>query len=168
MNNRQQTIEWTGQRYAYYLAGRTLWFCNQMETSAIMLAYAIEAHIKHMLSREKKCPKKLLYDHDITNLFDKSREFGLFSDVEVSEDLLRFAQDNFHRRYPSQTRETIQNAMGMGHSLGMHVGVILAYDDFILQLDQSLWRALNDVRASVALMGAKVGEFFGGSILLAQ
>jgi len=165
MNERQQITEWTKQRYEYYVAGRTLWFCNRMQTGALMLAYSIEAHIKHILSRQEKCPQKLLYSHDIPKLFSKSKELGLFSDVEVSDDLLRYVQDNFHRRYPSQTREIMKNAMSIGHCLGMHVGLIPAYDDLVLQLDQSLYRTLHNVRASIATMGAQQvngldGRFF--------
>jgi hypothetical protein len=165
MKERQHTIEWTLQRYEYYLAGRTLWLCNQMEKSALMLAYSIEAHIKHLLSRQKEVSQKLQYDHDIPKLFGKSRDLGLFADVEVSEDLLRYVQDHFHSRYPSQKKETINRAMNRGHTIGLDPTRILAYDDLILQLDQSLWRALHDVRASVALMGGKgastaPGRFF--------
>jgi hypothetical protein len=155
LKERQHILEWTSQRYQYYLAGRTLWFCGQMNTGALMLAYGIEAHMKQMLSRERKCPKKLLYDHDISKLFAKSREFGFFLDVAVSDDLITFAQDNFDRRYPSQTRATVENAISLDHALGMHIGHILAFDDLILQLDQSIWRTLNDIRASIALNGAK-------------
>jgi hypothetical protein len=135
-----------------------------------MLAYAIEAHIKHnMNSHQSKFPRKhfskLINKHDLPMLFQTCREVGLFSDVEVSQDLLRFAQDHFHRRYPSQTKQTIENARHRGHSVGMVIGVILAYDDFILQLDQSLWHTLHNVRASVALMGGRgantaPGRFF--------
>ena len=170
IKERQHTMAWTIQRYDYYLAGRTLWFSNQMTTSAIMLAYAIEAHIKHnMNAHRSKFPQKLFNDlilkHDLPKLFKKCQEVGLFSEVEVSDDLLRFAQDNFHRRYPSQTKQTAKNAKNIGHSLGMHIGVILAYDDFILQLDQSLRHTLNNIRASVAWMGGRgantaPGRFF--------
>jgi hypothetical protein len=170
MKERAYTLAWTIQRYDYYLAGRTLWFSNQMAASAIMLAYAIEAHIKHNMNAHRSkfsgnLFSKLINKHDLPMLFQKCREVGLFSDVEVSDDLLRFAQDNFHRRYPSQTIQSAENAKHRGHSLGMHMGVILAYDDFVLQLDQSLLHTLHNVRASVAWMGGRgantaPGRFF--------
>lgn len=120
-----------------------------------MFAYSIEAHIKHILSQEQKCPRKLLFSHDIPELFCRSKELGFFSDVEVSDDLLRYVQDNFHRRYPSQTRETMEDAMSIGHSLGMAAGFILAYDDLVLQLDQSIYYTMHNVKASIATIGAK-------------
>jgi hypothetical protein len=157
------TKAWTQQRYEYYLAGRTLWFHNQLQPGALMLAYAIEAHLKHSMNVHKSLfPPKLFYKHDIPTLFEKNREAGLFSDVEVSGDLLLFVQDNFHRRYPSQTQQAARNATSRGHALAMAPDLIHAYDDFILQLDQSLYLSINDIRASVALMGAKGVRSLGG------
>lgn len=166
MNASDLTKEWTQQRYEYYLAGRTLWFHNQSQPGAIMLGYAVEAHLKHCMNvRKSSFPPKLfttlIYKHDIPTLFERSREAGLFSDVEVSGDLLLFVQDNFHRRYPSQTQETARNATSRGHALAMAPELIHAYDDFILQLDWSLYRSINDIRASVALMGAKGVKLLG-------
>jgi hypothetical protein len=114
----------------------------------------------------------LVYEHDLPMLFKESRKVRLFSDVEVSEDLLLYAQDHFHSRYPSQTQETSNKALALGHAVGLDPSRILAYDDLILQLDRSLWRVLNDVRASVALMGGKsanteLGRFFFYSNLVA-
>jgi hypothetical protein len=160
MNASDLTKEWTQQRYEYYLSGRTLWFHNQSQPGAIMLGYAVEAHLKHGMNVHKSSfpPKlfnRLIYKHDIPTLFERSRAAGLFSDVEVSGDLLLFVQDNFHRRYPSQTQETARNARCRGHFLANTPALIHAYDDFILQLDWSLYRSINDIRASVTLMGAK-------------
>ena len=157
--------EWTKQRYEYYVAGRTLWFNNQMQTGALMFAYAIEAHIKHLLSNHRNCPRKLLYSHDIPILFEKSIELDLFTDVEVSDDLLRYAQDNFHRRYPSQTNETIKAASDRGHALFMDPGLVIAYDDLILQMDYSIYKKFGTPKASVAAMAAQLvdcadGRFF--------
>ncbi len=168
MNASYLAKAWTQQRYEYYLAGRTLWFHNQMQPGALMLAYAVEAHLKHSMNVHSSLfspkLKKLIYKHDIPTLFERSREAGLFSDVEVSGDLLLFVQDNFHRRYPSQTQEAARNATSRGHALAMAPDLIHAYDDFILQLDWSLYRSINDIRASVALMGAKGVKSLGGHL----
>lgn len=165
MNARDLTKAWTQQRYEYYLAGRTLWFHNQTQPGALMLAYAVEAHLKHSMNVHRSLfPLKLIYKHDIPTLFERSREAGLFSDVKVSGDFLLFVQDNFHRRYPSQTQQTARNATSRGHALAMAPDLIHAYDDFILQLDQSLYRSINDIRASVALMGAKGVKSLGGHL----
>jgi len=164
MDGQQQIKEWAKQRYKYYVAGRTLWFSNQMEMGAMILAYSIEAHMKQVLSRQKRPPRELLYKHDILGLFGKSIELGLFTDVEVSYDLLRYVQDNFHRRYPSQTRETIQGAMSRGHCLVMDPCLIFAYDDLILQLDESVYRSLGTVKASIAARGATLINCFDGRL----
>ena len=164
MDDQQQIRDWTKQRYEYYVAGRTLWFNNQMEMGAMMLAYSVEAHMKQVLSQQKKPPRKLLYGHDILGLFEKSTELNLFTDLEVSNDLLRYAQDNFHRRYPSQTRETIQDAMSRGHCLAMDPCLIFAYDDLILQLDESVYRYSGTVKASIAARGATLVDCFDGRL----
>lgn len=147
MNASHLTKAWTQQRYEYYLAGRTLWFHDQLQPGALMLAYAVEAHLKHNINVHRslfpqKLLKELVYKHAIPTLFERSREAGLFSDVEVSGDLLLFVQDNFHRRYPSQTQQAARNVTSRGHALAMAPDLIHAYDDFILQLDQSLYRSI--------------------------
>lgn len=157
--------QWTSLRYDYYVAGRTLWFSNQLQTGALMLGYAIEAHLKHVLTSIGNFSRKLTHQHNFHDLFSVCRENDILQDVEVSEDLLDYVEDNFHRRYPSQTTETLQNAKSVGHAISISPVVITAYDDFIFQLDHSIAHTLSTPRASIGMLGGKRvdcldGKFF--------
>ncbi len=39
----------TKLRFEYYVSGRTLWFSDTMSIGALLLGYAVEAHLKHAL-----------------------------------------------------------------------------------------------------------------------
>lgn len=101
---------WLGLRFDYYLAGRTLLFTNQIQTSVLMFGYAIEAHFKQLLSSDPLFKKKLQFGHGFLGAYNKLKDNGFLTGVRVSEDLLHFAEDNFHRRYPTQKEQTIERA----------------------------------------------------------
>lgn len=149
------TYQWTDLRYRYYLAGRTLLFNNQIQSGVLMLGYAVEAHFKHILSFALNISKKHSFGHNFFDTYKLLQDNGYFQDVDVSDDLILFVEDNFDRRYPSQTNRTINRANARGHAVCMAPDVIINYDEFIIQLDQSLIKKINDPEASILAMGAQ-------------
>jgi len=154
--------QWVDLRYRYHLAGRTLLFNNQMQTAVLMLGYAIEAHMKQLISADKTIAKKHSFGHDFHGSYAILRSAGYLSDVDVSEDFLLFVEDNFDRRYPSQTDGTIKRANSRGHAISVSPTVIIPYDEFILQLDHSLTLAFQNPGASVLMHAAKSVDCSGG------
>lgn len=154
--------QWTDLRYSYYLSGRTLLFNNQMQSGVLMLGYAIEAHFKSLLSQDKSVAKKLSFKHDFHKAYQACLGAGYLTDIDVSEDFLLFVEDNFDRRYPSQFERTIKRANDRGHAISMAPDVIIPYDSFILQLDQSITRSAGTPESSILLRGAKEVDCAGG------
>lgn len=164
MDNGLETLElWTKQKYDYYVAARTLWQNNQMQMAALMYAYAIEAQIKSALvmwcSTEKL---KGMYDHDIPQLFARAKGYGLFDDVSVSSDFLEFVMDNFERRYPKQTRERLKAIRPQGRAFILICDLDLYYDQFIMDLDASIYKKSNDRRTSMLSLVARNLESLEG------
>ena len=164
--NTEHLTEWTNLRFDYYWAGRTLLFTNQMQMGVLMLGYAIEAHFKHLISADgtmkKKDSYKYRYKHYFPEAFNALRNAGYFQDVHVSSDFLDFVEDNFDRRYPSQTSRTIKRANSKGRPVSMAPEVIIPYDDFILQLDMSLTNVFGTPEASILMRGVHVIGCAGG------
>lgn len=160
--NTENLAQWTSLRFDYYWAGRTLLFSNQAQMGVLMLGYAIEAHFKHLISADGTIERKYSFAHDFSGAFNVLRNAGYFQDVHVSSDLLDFVEDNFDRRYPSQTSRTIKRANSKGRPVSMAPDVIIPYDDFILQLDMSLTNVFGTPEASVLMRGIKVIGCAGG------
>lgn len=160
--NTENLTQWTNLRFDYYWAGRTLLFTNQMQSGVLMLGYAIEAHFKHLISADGTIARKYSFGHNFSEAFNVLRNAGYFQDVHVSSDLLDFVEDNFDRRYPSQTSRTIKRANSRGRPVSMAPDVIIPYDDFILQLDMSLTNVFGTPEASVLMRGIQVIGCAGG------
>jgi hypothetical protein len=158
--------EWTTLRYDYYTAGRTLWFSSQMQPGALMFGYAIEAHLKHLLSQRNSISQKLLHSHDLPLLFKACHDEGFVANVKTTDDLLEYALDNFHRRYPSQTRESSQRAKMKGRCLSQDIGIVLAYDDLILQLDTSITSLTKNLSNSLLTRAAHGWQCMEGRFFL--
>lgn len=160
--NTDNLTQWTNLRFDYYWAGRTLLFTNQAQMGVLMLGYAIEAHFKHLISSDRTIALKHSFGHDFSQAFSVLRDAGYLQDVHVSSDFLDFVEDNFDRRYPSQTSRTIKRANSKGRPVSMAPDVIIPYDDFILQLDTSLTNVFGTPEASVLMRGIQVISCGGG------
>jgi hypothetical protein len=77
-------------------------------------------------------------------LYHACRENGIYSNVSVSEDFLDYANSLFQMRYPISTIEETRNATARNNVLGMSWDFLLAYDDFLFQLDLALLSYTND------------------------
>ncbi|MGV8836289.1 hypothetical protein [Cellvibrio sp.] len=148
--------QWTKQKYDYYVSARTLWENNQMQMAALMYAYAIEAQIKSAFSLfPNTCSRKDLERHNISKLFAQAKNDGIFNDVSASDDFLDFVMDNFHRRYPRQTNEQLINARQGGRGFALISNLNHYYDQFIIDLDNSIYRKSKDCRSSMFFLAKR-------------
>jgi hypothetical protein len=156
--------QWLTQKYEYYLAGRTLWLNNQMQMGALMLAYAIEAQIKHALVIfDNNCPRKLRDSgHDIPQLFKEAQKAKIFEGISVDDNFLNFVQDNFERRYPRQTRERGKKANSEGRGLAITSNILPWYDKLVLSLDQWIYTKTSDFKLTIKLEAVKKLDSKGG------
>lgn len=146
--------QWAKLRYDYYLAGRTLLFNNQLQSAVMMLGYAVEAHLKHLLAFDNSIKKKMQYGHDFIGSINHLISKKYLQDVDINEDLIHFVTDNFDRRYPSQTDGTVKRANARGHAICMAPNVIINYDELILQLDMSVTKVAGTPEASILMQAA--------------
>jgi hypothetical protein len=135
-----------------------------MQVGAMMLGYAIESTLKHSLS-EKNCREhSILFSHDLPLLFQACQKIGLFCDVEVSPDLIEYANDLFDVRYPSQLRAKSEDVLKRGRAMGMTPAFLIPYDDLLIKLDTSLWDFTGDHRSSAAIIAARSSNSFDGRL----
>lgn len=154
---------WADLRYDYYLAGRTLLFNNQLQSAMLMLGYAVEGHLKHLMAANDLLRGLASKGHNFFGYVAALRDAGYLQDVHLGDDLLHFIEYNFHRRYPRQTKETIQKANERGHAVSMSPTVMVPYDDLLIQLDQSVTSFFGTPHASVLLKAVQRIEDHGAN-----
>lgn len=148
-------------RFDYYVAGRSLWLTGQMPMACLMLAYAVEVHLKHIMVYFKAGKKADLFSHDPRHLVKVVKESGLLDGVKFSSDLIDYTHDVFNQRYPSQTWETGKEAAERDHALSYGAGNLLYFDDLILQIDD--WFADNaDWTFSIGVLAGQNVDSFPG------
>lgn len=160
----EQRIRFAELRHQYYTAGRILFLSNCMRMGALMLGYAIESGLKHALNEREFRDKKILYDHDLRLLFHTCREQGAFLDVEVSPDLLEYANDLFDVRYPSQLAARSEDMIQRNRAMSTTPAILAAYDDLLVQLDTSLWNLTEDHRSSAVIIAARTSNSYDGRV----
>lgn len=136
--------KFTGLRYEYYVAARTLWFSSQQTMGAIMFGYAIECHLKHALLEASPGNKKVQFGHSLHDLFSVCREYDLFSGVRVSDAFIDYCQDNFTTRYPSQVVSGNQAIEDRGQIRVVDSACVHAFDDLVLQMDDAMRERFGD------------------------
>jgi hypothetical protein len=166
MTNEQlrQREQFKFKRLGYYQAGRHLSFSGVgINSHFIILGYAIEMHIKAAIAEAEFNGKKLtsaelrlLYKHDLKNLFHLARQLGFFEHVIVSDDFLDIAELFLHTRYPSQEKET-QAKLKESNPFGYGISIynIFPYDDLICQLDAELSAVAKNENDSIIILAAK-------------
>lgn len=153
-----QQIHFSLIRYEYYIAGRHLFFFAHSRAARIMLGYAVECQLKAALLNAGSRKHKLLYGHDIPALHQECQEMGIITDVAVSDDFLRYVDDNLNQRYPSQFIKMLEKATSDGLVVGGSPMDILPYDDYILQLDDAIKKLSSEPLASIGIRGALSAE----------
>lgn len=152
------------KRLGYYQAGRHLSFSGVgINSNFILLGYAIEMHIKAAIAEVEFKGKKLspselrlLYKHELKNLFYLGKQLGLFENIKVSDEFLDIAELFLHTRYPSQEKESqakIKESNPFGY--GISVYNVFPYDDLICQLDRELSIIAENENDSIIILAAK-------------
>ena len=155
MDSEFQKRKFMELRFEYYVAGRMLWFNDTMSTAAMLLGYAVELSLKQALVGSGVSNKdNILYSHSTPDIFAECFARGCFPDVDVASDLLVYISDMFNQRYPSQVTQTTLTAEQQGHAIGQNLNLILAYDDFIIQLDDALRTQYSDDSVSIGVLAA--------------
>lgn len=146
--------KWTMLRFDFYVAGRVLWFNSCWTIGAMNFGYAAETTLKHMLAeRPDAKTDKQTYKHNLSELVSQCKDAGIL-DNYISDDLVHYMNDRLHFRYPSQQRQSAENARERDHGIGQSFSDIVALDDAILHLDEAVVRMTGDSQASVLLRGA--------------
>ena len=121
----------------------------------MLLGYAVELSLKQALVAAGVPNKnKILYSHITPDIFAECFTRGCFPHVEVASDLLEYVSDMFNQRYPSQVTQMALAAEQQGHAIGQSIDLILAYDDFIIQLDDALRTQYSDDAVSIGALAA--------------
>jgi len=144
-------------RFEFYVSGRTLWFSDTMSIAAMLLGHSVELHLKQALIEHDVTlaeHKEIKRRHDLTKLYSICKENGVYDDVLVSDELIVYISDMLHQRYPSQSVEASIKAEERGHAISRGIGVIQAYDDLIIQFDDSLRRKYGDKEISLGVQAS--------------
>jgi hypothetical protein len=153
-----QQLQFSLIRYEYYIAGRHLFFFAHSRAARIMLGYAVECQLKAALLNAGSRNHKLLYGHDIPALHHECLAMGIISGVAVSDDFVRYIDDNLNQRYPSQFLKMLERATSDGLVVGSSPADILPYDDYILQLDDCIRKLSSEPLSSIGVRGALSAE----------
>lgn len=144
-------------RFEFYVSGRNLWFSDTMSIAAMLLGHSVELHLKQALIEHVPAlskNKEVKSRHNLPTLYDMCKQNGLYADVFASEVLIIYISDMLHQRYPSQSVEASINAEERGHAISQDIGVIQAYDDLIIQLDDSLLKKYRDQEISIGIQAS--------------
>lgn len=145
---------WSMLRFDFYVAGRVLWFNSCWTIGAMNFGYAAETTLKHLLAeRPGAKTDKQTYKHNIRELVSQCRDAGVL-DNYISDDLVHYLDYRLNFRYPSQQKQTAENADARDHGIGQSFSDVAALDDAILHLDEAVVRLTGDSRVSVLLRGA--------------
>ncbi len=135
-NTRQKYL---ALRFEHYASGRLLLLQGSFNAAPILLAYAIEYHLKAALAEVKEewsTNERTLVrsKHDLVALYKACLDHALLKTSYVSFDFMRYAGDHFERRYPSG-----EDGVLAKHGFWSFGGSLLhTYDDCIVQLDAAL------------------------------
>ncbi len=144
-------------RFEFYVSGRNLWFSDTMSIAAMLLGHSVELHLKQALIEHDSAlskDKEVKGRHNLPTLYAMCKQNGLYDDVLVSEELIIYISDMLHQRYPSQSVEASIKAEERGHAISQGIGVIQAYDDLIIQMDDSLRKKYADPLISIGIQAS--------------
>ncbi|QNH00126.1 hypothetical protein [Pseudomonas sediminis] len=133
-------------REQYYLAGRCLLVSNLYGPAGINFGYAIELSLKLILVY--KGHSKGLRNHNIIDYYRQVVDQGYISELNVSSDFLKFANERLNTRYPKMIEENMETHKKEDRLYFFSVDMLHCYDDFFLQLDDALQDAILDPKVS--------------------
>lgn len=138
-------------RTEYYLGGRMLFLHDQLWTGAIQFGYAIESFFKETLLFLGNRNQELQYSHDLSLLLNSCQQKGAFNDLEVPDDFIEYSNSLFQMRYPSSGIKETLKAYDRNNVIAVEKSYLFCYDDYIQQLDESLFKITNDPYSSTIL-----------------
>ena len=157
MGDKWQRMKFKELRFEYYVSGRMMWFSDTMSIASMLLGHSVELHIKQaLIEHDSKLSedRKVARGHNLKSLYDMCKKRGIFSDVNVSDDLILYMSDLLNQRYPSQSIKTAKTAAKRGHAIGSSITLIQAYDDLVIQFDDSLRKKYGDEEMSIGMQAS--------------
>ena len=124
---------------------------DNLWVGSILFGYAIESIFKDAALFLGNTNKKVQNSHDLKFLFKSCRSKGAFTNVEVPEDFLDFANSLFQMRYPSiEISETLK-AYAKDKTISVNKHYLFCYDDFFHQLDEEFFKLSHEPYSSTIL-----------------
>lgn len=141
-------------RQDYYLGGRCLLINQLFGMAGINLGYSIELSLKFLLA-VNGYPKRSLMKHDVEHYYSQVIEKKYISPIKVSDDFLRFINERLNARYPSMIAKHLSTHEKASRAYVFTVDMLHCYDDFILQLDDAVVKAVDDPRTSIGFRSCR-------------
>lgn len=153
MLDRNDRIGWNALRYQYYSAGRLAFFYGLYNVGLINLGYAIESYLNQGL---KECGEIIKDNdkHDLKKKMKQCHKAGIFNEIEFSHDFMLYANSSFKMRYPKSLVDEHLKYYDQGRAIHIESTYIHFYDDFIVQLDNSLLKYTNEFVCSILVRAA--------------
>lgn len=155
MNN-EKRVEWTDLRLESYISGRRLIGDGMFHVGLMVMGYAVEYSLKHALYEfngkivRLKDFAKIKYSHNLSDIYKYGVTNGLFKDILVSDDFLKYITDNFDNyRYPEQIIKNRGNILKDGRAVSAGCYYINYYDDLIIQIDNHILKNTNNPDSSI-------------------
>jgi hypothetical protein len=150
-------------RQDYYLGGRCLLINRVFGMSGINLGYSIELSLKFILAFNGH-PKNELMKHNIENYYKQVIDMKYISPLKVSDDFLRFVNERLNARYPSMIAQRIAKHELESRAYVFTIDMLHCYDEFILQLDDAISKAVGDPRISIGFRSCRDLKSVNGRI----
>jgi len=144
---------WSQLRYSYYSAGRTELLMNNFHAGEMLLGYAVEASLKHLLIENSHSDSSVLNSHDIPKIYNTCKTLNFLPSTDVSNDFLNYINDHFLGRYPSLSKKALQNTYDQGMAMFQTVQILPWYDDLLYQLNNEILNITNDFSGSPFILG---------------
>lgn len=155
-------------RERYYLSGRTLITNQIFDIAGINFGYAIELSLKFILLQkgvnDKKSRKEIESQHNITKLYNLAIENKCIPPIDVSNDFLVFIDERLNSRYPRNIQKNFDEYEIEEKIYVFTIDMLHCYDDFILQLDDMIFKETQDIKTCIGLSLCKQLDSNSGRI----
>lgn len=139
---------WGNLRYSYYSAGRSEILLNNYQAGEMLLGYAVETSLKHLLIENGYNKQAILNSHNIISIYNECQNLGFLANTNVSLDFLNYINDHFLGRYPSLLRKALENTFEQGVAMFQSPQILSWYDDVIYQIDCEILSINKDASVS--------------------
>ncbi len=150
-------------RQDYYLAGRCLLINQLFGMAGINFGYSIELSLKFILSFKGHKISELM-KHDLEYYYNLVLNKNYIAPLKISSDFLRFINERLNARYPSMIAKHMAAHELESRIYLFTIDMLHCYDDFILQLDDALYKLVNDPRISIGFRSCRDLSSINGRI----